>query len=38
MVWRGVATDTAGDKPSTNTSNINKALAQMFQHYPPPRN
>jgi Domain of unknown function (DUF4136) len=35
MVWRGVATGTASDKPSKNTSKIDKALAKMFQRYPP---
>jgi len=34
MVWRGVATGTASDKPSKNTSKIDKALAKMFQRYP----
>src|SRR5262249_32167885 len=35
MVWRGVATGTASDKASKNTSKIEKALAKMFQRYPP---
>jgi hypothetical protein len=35
MVWRGVATDTASDKPSKNTAKIDKALAKMFERYPP---
>ena len=34
MVWRGVATGTASDKPSKNTSKIDKALAKMFERYP----
>lgn len=38
MVWRGVATDTVSEKPSKNTSKINKALAKMFRRYPPSSN
>jgi uncharacterized protein DUF4136 len=38
MVWRGVGTDTASDKPSKNASKINKALAKMFERYPPASN
>jgi hypothetical protein len=34
MVWRGVATATASDKPSKNASKINKALDKMFEKYP----
>jgi hypothetical protein len=30
-----VATDTASDKPSKNTSKIDKALNKMFERYPP---
>jgi hypothetical protein len=36
MVWRGVATDTASDKPSKNAEKIEKALTKIFQKYPPP--
>jgi hypothetical protein len=35
MVWRGVATDTVSDKTSTNTQHIDKAVAKMFEQYPP---
>ena len=35
MVWRGVATGTASDKPSKNTEKIDKALVKMFERYPP---
>jgi hypothetical protein len=35
MVWRGVATATLSDKPSKNTSKLDKALTKMFQRYPP---
>jgi len=34
MVWRGVATATASDKPTKNTEKINKALDKMFEKYP----
>src|SRR5262249_32097735 len=34
MVWRGVASGTASDKASKNTSKIDKALVKMFQRYP----
>jgi hypothetical protein len=35
MVWRGVATATVTDKPSKNARKITKALAKMFDRYPP---
>jgi hypothetical protein len=35
MVWRGVATATVSDKPQKNTAKIDKALAKMFERYPP---
>jgi hypothetical protein len=34
MVWRGVATATASDKPSKNMSKMNKALDKMFEKFP----
>lgn len=34
MVWRGIATATASDKPSKNASKINKALDKMFDKFP----
>src|SRR4051812_27834839 len=36
MVWRGIATGTASDQASKNTSKIDKALVKMFEQYPPP--
>jgi hypothetical protein len=36
MVWRGVATATASDKPTKNTAKINKALDKMFEKFPIP--
>jgi hypothetical protein len=35
MVWRGVATATASDKPSKNSAKIDRTLARMFERYPP---
>jgi len=35
MVWRGVATATASDKPTKNTEKMNKALDKMFEKFPP---
>jgi len=35
LVFRGVATDTLNDKPEKNTKKLNKALAKMFEKYPP---
>ena len=34
MVWRGVATATASDKPTKNIKKMNKALDKMFEKYP----
>src|SRR6185503_9064222 len=34
MVWRGVATATASDKPTKNIAKMNKALDKMFEKYP----
>jgi hypothetical protein len=34
MVWRGLATATASDKPTKNIAKMNKALDKMFEKYP----
>jgi len=34
MVWRGVATATASDKPAKNIAKMNKALDKMFEKFP----
>ena len=34
MVWRGVATATASDKPTKNAAKMNKALDKMFEKFP----
>jgi hypothetical protein len=35
LMWRGTGTDTLSDKPEQNTAKMNKAVAQMFEQYPP---
>ena len=35
LVWRGTGTDTSSDKPDTHAAKMNKAVAQMFEQYPP---
>jgi len=34
MVWRGVATATASDKPTKNAAKMTKALDKMFEKFP----
>ena len=34
MVWRGVATATASEKPTKNMEKMNKALDKMFEKFP----
>jgi len=34
MVWRGVATATASEKPTKNAKKMNKALDKMFERLP----
>ena len=36
MVWRGVATATASEKPTKNIEKMNKALDKMFEKFPIP--
>jgi len=35
LVWRGTGADTLSDKPEKNTQKADKALAKMFERYPP---
>jgi hypothetical protein len=35
LVWRGTGTDTSSDQPDTHAAKMNKAVAQMFEQYPP---
>ena len=34
MVWRGIATATASEKPTKNIEKMNKALDKMFEKFP----
>ena len=34
IVWRGVASGTASDKPSKNAEQVDGVLARMFKRYP----
>lgn len=36
MIWQGIASATASDKPSKNAKEINKALDKMFKKFPIP--
>ena len=36
FVWRGTASDTLSDNPQKNQKKFGKALAKMFQKFPPP--
>jgi hypothetical protein len=35
VIWRGVASDTISDNPEKNTKQLQKAVEEMFKHYPP---
>ena len=35
LVWRATGTDTLNDKSNKNTAKMNKAVAKMFEQYPP---
>jgi hypothetical protein len=37
-VWRGVSSKTLSDKPEKNAASLNKAIAKMFERFPPPSN
>jgi len=37
-VWRGTATKTISDNPQKNEASLNKAVAKMFDKFPPSRN
>ena len=36
LVWRGIASDTLGQDPQKNQKIAAKALAKMFEKFPPP--
>lgn len=35
LVWRGVSKDSLSDKPEKNEKKLEKAVAKMFDHFPP---
>jgi Domain of unknown function (DUF4136) len=35
LVWRATGTDRLSDQPEQNTVQMNKAVAKMFEQYPP---
>jgi hypothetical protein len=35
LLWRGSADGTLSDKAAKNENKLDKAVAKMFQHYPP---
>ena len=35
LMWRGTGTDMSSDKPDEKTAKTNKAVAKMFEQYPP---
>ena len=36
LIWRGVATDALSHKPEKNEKKLEKAVKEMFEHFPPP--
>ena len=37
LIWRGVANDALSDKPEKNEKKVEKAMEEMFKHFPPKR-
>ena len=35
LIWRGTATDALSDKPEKNEKKLEKAVEEMFKHFPP---
>jgi hypothetical protein len=35
LIWRGIASDTLSDKPEKNEEKLDKAVEDMFKHFPP---
>lgn len=35
LIWRGVATDVLSSKPDKNEKKLEKAVQEMFEHFPP---
>ena len=38
LIWRGIDTKTLSDKTEKNIENLNKAVQDMFKHFPPQSN
>jgi Domain of unknown function (DUF4136) len=36
LVWRGIASDSLSEKPEKNEKKLEKNIAKMFEHFPPP--
>ena len=36
LIWRGIASDSLSDNPQKNQEKAAKALAKIFEKYPPP--
>ena len=36
LIWRGTASEVLSDKPEKNEMKVEKALTEMFKHFPPP--
>jgi len=36
LIWRGTAQNTLSSKPETNDKRLDKAVDEMFKHFPPP--
>ena len=36
LIWRGTASEVLSDKPEKNEKKLQKALTEMFKHFPPP--
>jgi hypothetical protein len=36
LIWRGVASDALSGKPEKDEKKLDKAVADMFKHFPPP--
>lgn len=36
LIWRGRATDTLSNKPDKDEKKLEKDVAAMFKHFPPP--
>jgi Domain of unknown function (DUF4136) len=37
LIWRGKASEVLSEKPEKDEKKLEKALADMFKHFPPPQ-